>query len=53
MARVVLSGARGSAHRGMLTGVGGVVKLYFVNGLDCWGWGKGVRTSMKIEVITQ
>ena len=48
MAGVSLSGAWGGAHVGMLAGVDGVVKLYFLNALDCWGcegWGsKHART---------
>ena len=33
----------GCAHSGMVADVDGVVKLYFVNRLECWGWGRGVR----------
>ena len=43
MAGVVLSGAGGCAHSEMVADVNGVVKLYFVNRLECWGWGRGVR----------
>jgi hypothetical protein len=39
VAGVVRSGAWGGAHKEMLAGVDEVVKLYFVNGLDCWGCG--------------
>ena len=50
MAGVLPSGAWGGAHTGMLADVIEVVKLYFVNGLDCWGCRGGVRTRARDRV---
>jgi hypothetical protein len=47
MVGVRLSGARGGAHVGMVADVDEVVKLYFVNGLECWGCTWRVRMAVR------
>ena len=46
-AGVFRSGAWGSAHGEILANVIEVVKLYFVNHLDSWGYSGGVRTTVE------